>query len=130
VPAAASVSARTMTRAASSILKALSPDGFASVSAARAARSKAAGSGRAPASSSSADRARHGFAVFLRERNAGDPFRLLDELGRNLSRLLTLRGEGPLKGNCSHADTGKGGEELAAGEGLGVWHGMSSGHPL
>ena len=42
VPAAASVSARTTIRRASSILKALSPDGFASASAASAARRKSA----------------------------------------------------------------------------------------
>ena len=49
VPAAASVSARTTMRRASSILKALSPDGLASASAASAARRKAAASARAPA---------------------------------------------------------------------------------
>ena len=46
VPAAASVRARTTTRRASSILKALSPDGFASASAASAARRNSGGVGR------------------------------------------------------------------------------------
>ena len=45
VPAAASVRARTRIRCASSILKRLSPEGFASASAASAARRKAAASG-------------------------------------------------------------------------------------
>lgn len=46
VPAAASVSARTTIRRASSILKPLSPEGFAAASAASAARRK--GSASAP----------------------------------------------------------------------------------
>ena len=54
VPAVASVSARTMIRCASSILNWLSPEGFASASAAFAAARKTAGSGRQPASVASA----------------------------------------------------------------------------
>ena len=63
VPAAASVSARTTIRRASSILKALSPDGRAPTSAAAAAWRKCSEFGRAPASAVSAARARHGFAA-------------------------------------------------------------------
>ena len=50
VPAAASVSARTTMRRASSILKALSPDGLASASAASRGAAEGAASGLAPAS--------------------------------------------------------------------------------
>ena len=63
VPAAASRRARVTTRFASSILKALSPDGVASASAASAARAKASRSGAAPSSSASAARARQGLAA-------------------------------------------------------------------
>ena len=63
VPAAASVSARTTMRRASSILKALSPDGFASVSARQAASWKASAVGATPLRTSSAPRARQGFAA-------------------------------------------------------------------
>jgi hypothetical protein len=62
VPAAATASAHTTIRRASSILKALSPDGRASVSAASAARRKQSGLGRISASAASAARARHGIA--------------------------------------------------------------------
>ena len=57
------LSARTTIRRASSILKSLSPDGFASASAVSAARRKLEASARAPASVCSASRARHGFAA-------------------------------------------------------------------
>ena len=49
VPAAASESARTTMRRAGSILKPLSPEGFAAASAASAARRKSVASARAPA---------------------------------------------------------------------------------
>ena len=64
VPAAARVSARTTMRRASSILKALSPDGFASGERrlGRAAES-CRRPGARPASIASAARARHGFAA-------------------------------------------------------------------
>ena len=61
VPAAASASARTIVRRASSILKPLSPEGLASASAASAARRNSAASVRAPARIASASRARQGF---------------------------------------------------------------------
>ena len=61
VPAAASASARTTTRRASSILKALSPDGLASASAARRRAANSAALGRRADQKRSASRARHGF---------------------------------------------------------------------
>ena len=64
VPAAASVSARTTMRRASSILKALSPDGLASASAASAAPAKASRVGRdARQQQLPRPRARQGFAA-------------------------------------------------------------------
>src|SRR3954462_15530668 len=63
VPAAARLSARTMMRRASSILKALSPDGFASASAREAASWKASTVGATFLSTSSPARARQGFAA-------------------------------------------------------------------
>src|ERR1700686_4216754 len=63
VPAAASVSVRTMMRFASSILNRLSPEGFASVSAASPARRKLAVSALEPSRIFSAAWARQGLAA-------------------------------------------------------------------
>ena len=86
VPCAADASARTMRRCASSILKALSPDGFASARAACAARLKAPGPAVDPTSAGWFGRILKGAPV--------DPWRPILFADHRTPPTLIVQGEG------------------------------------
>ena len=69
------------------------------------------------------DGAGDGLAVLVGERDAGDPFGLLDQLGRDLAGLLRLQGQSALKGGGAEAEAGQSRENAAASNRLPGWRG-------